>query len=381
MVTGREPWLPGEVVYSFDFLQTGPVLERWFEGYASDEVDRGWTRAELEEHVRDEHSTFTWLLEPMIQRAGFTIEAADYSNDQVFAQHLCRRHRPGRLNSRVGAADTCWVPTAQPALSITTRRVAGYVAAGLAAVVAIPIVQGALLSLTDRPEVPGPHHQDGLIPSTAGADEPLHLVWLGDSLASGVGADTPDGAFPRKAASLFCANDDRSVALTCLAREGARANDVLTDQVPAATALIGRAAVAVITVGSNDVGSLTRPRHFRHDYDAILASLTATGATVIAVGLPDIGSAKVIRQPLRSLARWAGRRADSQIRSIARRHGAHFVDIDLRAGRTNPAVYLAADRYHPNNETYAMWAGRVAALLTLVTATPTPANGVRPAMS
>lgn len=30
-----------------------------------------------EEHVRDEHSTFTWLLEPMIERAGFAIEQAD----------------------------------------------------------------------------------------------------------------------------------------------------------------------------------------------------------------------------------------------------------------------------------------------------------------
>lgn len=35
-----------------------------------------WSRAELEEHLRDEHSTFTWLLEPMIERAGFTVEEA-----------------------------------------------------------------------------------------------------------------------------------------------------------------------------------------------------------------------------------------------------------------------------------------------------------------
>jgi hypothetical protein len=34
----------------------------------------GWSRAELEEHVRDEHSTFGWLLEATIRRAGFTIE-------------------------------------------------------------------------------------------------------------------------------------------------------------------------------------------------------------------------------------------------------------------------------------------------------------------
>ncbi len=28
--------------------------------------------------MRDEYSTYTWLLEPMIERAGFEIVAADY---------------------------------------------------------------------------------------------------------------------------------------------------------------------------------------------------------------------------------------------------------------------------------------------------------------
>ncbi len=46
------------------------------------DVDVGWTRPELAEHVRDEHSTFTWLLEPMIERAGFDISDATYTTDQ-----------------------------------------------------------------------------------------------------------------------------------------------------------------------------------------------------------------------------------------------------------------------------------------------------------
>lgn len=80
-----------DIVYSFDSRETASVLERWFAGYAQDRVDQGWTRGELEEHVRDENSTFTWLLEPMIQRAGFTIEEADYGDDQIFARYVCRR--------------------------------------------------------------------------------------------------------------------------------------------------------------------------------------------------------------------------------------------------------------------------------------------------
>ena len=45
-------------------------------------------RAELEQHIRDEHSTFTWLLEPMIEAVGFTIDHAEYSDDAFFAKYV-----------------------------------------------------------------------------------------------------------------------------------------------------------------------------------------------------------------------------------------------------------------------------------------------------
>jgi SAM-dependent methyltransferase len=79
-----------DVVYSFDAADAEASLERWMEQGASASVHDGWLRAELEEHVRDEHSTFTWLLEPMIERAGFRIEQAQYSDDRIFAAYVCR---------------------------------------------------------------------------------------------------------------------------------------------------------------------------------------------------------------------------------------------------------------------------------------------------
>lgn len=54
------------------------------------EAEGGWTRADLEEHVTDEHSTFTWLLEPMFTQAGFSIERAEYDDDGIFAKYLLR---------------------------------------------------------------------------------------------------------------------------------------------------------------------------------------------------------------------------------------------------------------------------------------------------
>ena len=48
-------------------------------------------------HLPD--STFTWLLEPMIERAGFTITEAQYSASGVFAQYMCTRRDDARENT------------------------------------------------------------------------------------------------------------------------------------------------------------------------------------------------------------------------------------------------------------------------------------------
>jgi len=78
------------VVYSFEPGDAAERIESWcLTGGPSVEDD--WSRAELEEHVRDEHSTFSWILEAMAVRCGFIIELADYSEDQILAKYILRR--------------------------------------------------------------------------------------------------------------------------------------------------------------------------------------------------------------------------------------------------------------------------------------------------
>jgi ubiquinone/menaquinone biosynthesis C-methylase UbiE len=78
-----------DVVYHFAPADAEERLEAWC-STGGDAVEGEWSRAELEEHVRDEHSTFTWLLEPMMERAGFTVADAAYSDDGIFAQYVLR---------------------------------------------------------------------------------------------------------------------------------------------------------------------------------------------------------------------------------------------------------------------------------------------------
>ena len=249
--------------------------------------------------------------------------------------------------------------------ALVLRRVVPWVSASAVAALLVPVIQAVVMWRTIQPAIPGPHEQDGELPGRDGAHDPVTVVWLGDSLASGMGAGSPDAALPRRAVASWNELDGHPVHLRCLARAGSTSADVLAEQVPAAVALLGPGTVAVVTVGSNDVGSCSGPRRFRRDYTAIMSALRATGAEVVAVGLPDLGSAVVIPHPLRALARGVGRRADRAIERIATAHGAHFVGIDNRAPwRTEPSTYLAADRYHPNDHTYALWAAAVAARLS-----------------
>lgn len=75
-----------DVVYHFAADEAEARIEHWCATGSSE--DGEWSRAELEEHVRDENSTFTWLLEPMILNAGFDIRDASYSDDGFFAKYL-----------------------------------------------------------------------------------------------------------------------------------------------------------------------------------------------------------------------------------------------------------------------------------------------------
>ena len=77
-----------DVVFGFEPAEAEERIEAWCAMYGEGGEDE-WGRADVEEHVRDEHSTFTWLLEPMIERAGFTIEDAAYEQG-VLARYVLR---------------------------------------------------------------------------------------------------------------------------------------------------------------------------------------------------------------------------------------------------------------------------------------------------
>jgi len=77
-----------DVVFSFDIGDYENRIDRWVESTA--EKAGPAFASEVEIHVREEFSTFEWIMEGLLDKAGFAIEAADYRNDFI-AAYLCTR--------------------------------------------------------------------------------------------------------------------------------------------------------------------------------------------------------------------------------------------------------------------------------------------------
>ncbi len=79
-----------DLVYSFEATDAEVAITEWLAA-TPDDPRAGWTADELAEHVREEHSTFTWLLEPMLERAGFEIRDRSLSMTRTYAAYTCIR--------------------------------------------------------------------------------------------------------------------------------------------------------------------------------------------------------------------------------------------------------------------------------------------------
>ena len=80
-----------DLVFSFDLPDAGRRIDEWLDAAAAERPDEGWTREELQTHLREEYSTYSWLLEPLLEHAGFEIAAAEYEQLGAHAAYVCVR--------------------------------------------------------------------------------------------------------------------------------------------------------------------------------------------------------------------------------------------------------------------------------------------------
>jgi len=224
-----------------------------------------------------------------------------------------------------------------------------------AALIGIEVVvagNGVLLVERDPHTIDGRIEPAGGVPSAAAAA--LRVVWLGDSLAAGVGSSSPDGAVARQVARRL----GRPIDIEVLAVSGARVADVIEKQLPL---LQGEPDLVFISIGANDVTHQTSLGNFHDRYDQVLSRLPAA-TTVFVLGVPDMGSPTRLAQPLRFIAGVRANQLDNVAHDLARSHGAAYVNIAAGTGpkfRADPDKYFAADLYHPSDAGYEVWADTI----------------------
>lgn len=190
----------------------------------------------------------------------------------------------------------------------------------------------------------------------------LTFVVLGDSTSAGVGAGTPERAYPVLLARHL-ASAGRRVRLMNLGISGARVRDVLTDQVPRAEG--ASPDLVFVGIGGNDVTHLTRLARVRRDMERIVRRLRGTGASVVVAGAPDM-RARAFLQPLRSVAGLRGRQVARAIEGVAIGAGVAVVPL---AVATRPFVsghpdrYFSEDGFHPGPDGYAAWVAAITPVL------------------
>lgn len=77
-----------DVVYSFQPRDWKAALNEFIEGVSRSDVKNG--SRQIIGHIKDEHSTFSWILEGMLERAGFKLESRN-CRDGFITAYLCTR--------------------------------------------------------------------------------------------------------------------------------------------------------------------------------------------------------------------------------------------------------------------------------------------------
>lgn len=79
-----------DFVYDFQPAEAAGIFEDWLANCVTDPA-AGYTAADIAEHIRTEYSTYRWLLEPMLDAAGFEIADVRFHHRRYAAYTCVRR--------------------------------------------------------------------------------------------------------------------------------------------------------------------------------------------------------------------------------------------------------------------------------------------------
>lgn len=198
------------------------------------------------------------------------------------------------------------------------------------------------------PEASGPRE------GTIGSGPALSVLILGDSSAAGVGVAHQDQALAGQLSKELSQNFTLNWRL--IAKTGATTASTLKHlegQPPS------RFDIVLTALGVNDVTHAVPFKVWQQRQQALRARINQLFAPrlVYMTGVPPLGLFPILPQPLRwTLGRQADRFNAALATTLAAEKHWHHIGFDLPFDPTQ----MAADRFHPGPEIYAIWAKEMA---------------------
>lgn len=199
-----------------------------------------------------------------------------------------------------------------------------------------------------------PPSADGVYGDDGSTREPMRCLVLGDSAAVGYGMERADATPPAMLGLGLSHVLGRPVEIRSLAVVGAKASDVLDEQLPRIDGFDPH--VTVIVVGTNDVThqvpNIVSARHLGE----VVTRLVEGGSEVVVGTTPDLGTIKPIKQPLRTVARWLSRDLARRQSVVVTAAGGRAVPLGSLLGKVfseRREVMFGVDRFHPSEAGYA----------------------------
>jgi putative AdoMet-dependent methyltransferase len=79
-----------DVVFSFEPNSYGRAIQQWIDQAPA--LGTSFSKRDFEGHVREEYSTYSWIMEAIIQKAGFAIRKSGFFSPTI-ATYLCEKVR------------------------------------------------------------------------------------------------------------------------------------------------------------------------------------------------------------------------------------------------------------------------------------------------
>ena len=220
------------------------------------------------------------------------------------------------------------------------------------------IPQGLRLKRTAPRFGAAPGETSGVV----GTGKRISLVAIGDSIVEGVGAGSADNALPGATAKHLARILEAEISWQAVGKIGATSFSVLKELVP----LLSKNPVDVfiVSVGVNDVTSLSRTGRWDANLTALFKSLRAHSpqATIVMVGVPPFGRFPLLPKILQLAFGIRGETFDVVARQIIQQmEGVIHVPLDFDP---QPEKF-SADGYHPNAESYSEIGLAVAEAITV----------------